>query len=55
MGTEVEGGPAATKSSMRMTGHLIEILQAQNKINTDITSSEVYRYDQALVKKCFLM
>ena len=40
---------------MRLTGHLVEILQAQNKINIDITSSEVFRYDQGLIKKCYLM
>ena len=54
-GTELADGQTAPKNSMRMTGHLIEILQAQNKINPDITSSEVYRFDPGLIKKCFLM
>lgn len=56
MGTgDVADGKAATKNSMRLTGHLIEILQAQNKINTDITSSEVFRYDKGLIQKCYIM
>ena len=57
MGTDLNPDERAAKSSMRLTGHLIEILNAQNKIKSDITSSciETFRYDQALIKKCFLM